>query len=377
MRLLIDDPQVFAGVSARTLSQYLRNLGWEQIGTIPHASNVYRDPRNSDLRAVHVPIRDSFADHDEAIAAAVRVIATARQRSEPEVLHDLKQLDSDVVSVLMAQDGPQSVGLQDATALTRHTRRLLAAAGRATKQPRRAFRGPPTSDIDSFLNRLTCEPFDFTEFALTVYSPLTIGTLPGFDDAAFEHRAISTLGEALLSVESALGEANSSDTLDGFDHAVGSGVSANLCGALNALLVHGGNYGNRLDIQIARPKLTAPNGTRSTHVVFSHHDSVVLADAERHLRRRASFNDETLIADVVRLEREPDEFDGRAVLRAPFDNKLRRFDVEFAESDFEVVIRAFRERLPVSVDGDLKPVGRGYLLANPRRVQLHDAEWAE
>ena len=77
-----------------------------------------------------------------------------------------------------------------------------------------------------------------------------------------------------------------------------------------------------------------------------------------------------MIAQVVRLEREPEEFDGRARILYVREGRPIRIEVEFEEETYGTVIRAFEQREPISVDGDIYRVGNVYELRNPRNLSF-------
>lgn len=90
----------------------------------------------------------------------------------------------------------------------------------------------------------------------------------------------------------------------------------------------------------------------------------------REFRRNEPRLDCTLTGWVIGLDREPDQFDGRATLRLLIDNRPCHVSVQFEQSMFDTVIHAFRDRIPISLDGDLFPVGQRYELGNPRNLTL-------
>ena len=96
----------------------------------------------------------------------------------------------------------------------------------------------------------------------------------------------------------------------------------------------------------------------------------MLEEAAREFRRNEPRLDCALTGWVIRLDREPDQFDGRATLRLLIDNRPRHVSVKFEQSMFDTVIHAFRDRIPISLDGDLFPVGQRYELGNPRNLTL-------
>ena len=77
-----------------------------------------------------------------------------------------------------------------------------------------------------------------------------------------------------------------------------------------------------------------------------------------------------MIAQVVRLEREPEEFDGKAIIVSVRDGRPTRMNVEFQQSVYDIIINAFRDHASISLDGDVHPLGRGYELRNPRNLTV-------
>jgi len=52
------------------------------------------------------------------------------------------------------------------------------------------------------------------------------------------------------------------------------------------------------------------------------------------------------------------------------DNRPRHVSVKFEQAMFDRVIHAFRDRIPIRLDGDLFPIGQRYELGNPRNLTL-------
>ena len=83
------------------------------------------------------------------------------------------------------------------------------------------------------------------------------------------------------------------------------------------------------------------------------------------LRHREPSLDELIMAQVVRLERQPDEFDGNAVILTSLDGRFVHLKVTFEQSVYDMVIQAFQERSLISMTGDIYPEGNGYVLKRP------------
>ena len=80
--------------------------------------------------------------------------------------------------------------------------------------------------------------------------------------------------------------------------------------------------------------------------------------------------DESITAHVVGLERDPEEFDGRATILYVQDGRPLRVKVKFAQPVYGVVIKAFDQRVPISVDGDIYRSGESYELRRPHNLSL-------
>ena len=169
------------------------------------------------------------------------------------------------------------------------------------------------------------------------------------------------MGHASTAIEQVVAD----DSLEPFRQVVDYGVSANLCDSLAELAKKGRGIEIELTWAGVRPA-NVPN----SHFQFSSTSADILVEAAKSFRLNEPFLDERIFAQVVRLEREPREFDGRATVLYVRDDRPIRLQAVFEESSYNTVIRAFEQRDPISVDGDIYRVGNGYELRNPRNLSL-------
>ncbi len=375
MRVRIDDDHMLNSISSMTLATYLKGHRWRLAGTMGDEIEVYQIQAGGRTSTVHVPVRDTFADHADSIARALRTLSVTEERSELDVYGDVRATSADRIRVSPRNaSNPVHLSLHDAGHLMTDAYNLLSSAARATEKPRAAYRGSISNRVASFLGDISAAPLGFDAYELTLYSPLraAVGqaSLSGdFADTPFARRAIVELAGGLTAVEAAIVESKQADELSPFERAVPAGVSANLCGAIAALVEHADQFGDGISVDVGWAAVRPRDDSRDRAVPFSTHDVEVLTAAGDHLRHRASYPDEHLVADVFRLERDPREFDGRATLLADLDDRTQRVEVEFAEGDYQTAIEAHDQKLPIELDGDLHPVGRGYELRNPSNVR--------
>ena len=381
MDIRVSGERSLLSISSAALTVYLEQREWTSAGRIPDRSAVYTWEDRGRRWGVHVPERDTFPDHAESIARAIETIAEAEQRTELDVFRALAGTGADTINIT-ALHAPQAARLSfhDAGHLINDSYRLVAAAARAAERPRAAFRGPASADVTTFLKSISPAPLDFDTFGLTLFSPVSpaygqarLSNGGGDVDPAlvpFSRRAVVGLADSLRAMASAIAEVKIKDDLAPFDSAVRSGVSANLCSATLGLVELSGELGGGISVDVQWAPTRPRNGKQTASVPFSSHEVGVIQAAGDRLRANAPYADEHIVADVVRLEREPEEFDGRATLLADVDDRPRRIEVEFAETNYQVAIRAHDEKLIIELDGDLYPAGRGYELRNPHNVRL-------
>ena len=383
MRVRIDDERSLNSISSVALAAYLKQRGWSVAGEIPDRSTVFTTAERGQQWGIHVPVRDTFPDHAESIARALKLLAEAEERTELEMFHALAGTGSDTISISALHAGRQTeLSFHDAGHLMRDSYTLLSSAARATERVRPAFRGPMPADVTHFLRSISPAPIGFDAFELTLFSPVPPAygqtrMLNGSDDKGslpepFPRRVVTGLTGSLHAIEHAIAEVKTKDDLAPFDTAVGQGVSANLCGAVLGLVELSREFGDGIAIDVRWAPIRPRNGEHLVSSPFSSHDAEILRAAGDRLRARASYADEHIIAEVVKLEREPEEFDGQAQLLADIDGQARRLNAVFAEADFDAVITAFRQRLQIELDGDIHPVGRIYELRDPRNLRLPD-----
>ena len=207
-------------------------------------------------------------------------------------------------------------------------------------------------------------------YALTLHSPVPagVGQQGDFGDdyvLPFPRRVTNALAHGLNDASAALELVLTQDSLEPFREAVASGVSANLCDSVAELSKQG--EGIVIDLTWASVR---PSNVPDSSFRFSSAAADILTEAAKSLRRREPSYDEQIVGLVVRLEREPPDFDGKATIASVWDGRLTRMDVEFEPAVYDVVISAFRDQTNVMLDADVHPSGRGYELRNPRNLLL-------
>lgn len=369
MLVQIRDRAALSSVSMINLSSYLNSRDWKNEGAWGNRPAViYTKEIGGRTWEILAPTRNTVADYAERMADALAVLASVEERSQLDVFHGIAAAGADAIYVSPTNgkhDEPLSL-LQSASML-KDAYDMVAAGARAAWKPQATYRGKMSQEVVDYLEKVRPLPGYQGGHGLTLHSPVRAK----FDSqqdmflSPFPRRATSKLAEALKHTGTAIERTVAEKTLEPFKEAVPHGVSANLCASVAALAENSG--GIEIDIAWADVR---PSGTPDGHFPFSVEYAEILTEAAQSFRRNEPSLDERIEAQVVRLEREPDEFDGRATIVSTWDEHTRRMSVEFDRSVYDLVIRAFRDHAHISLQGDIHPMGRGYELRNPRDLAI-------
>ena len=371
MLVQIRDRKALATLPVVNLRAYLNSRDWNNAGRWgERPAVIYTKEHGGRSWEVLVPLRDTVADYAESMAESVAILAEVEERSQLDVFHDLSATGADVIRIRSANGrANEQLSLRQSTGLLNDAYDMLASAARAVERPQAAYRGKMSSDVAEYLDNvrpLTGYP---QGYALTLHSPVPAGIgqqdLGNDFHAPFPRRATHKLAQALEYTSAALSEAVAGNTLEPFKQAVDYGVSANLCDSVAELAKKG--RGIAIDLVWAGVR---PSNAPDSHFPFSANSSDILAEAAKSFRRNEPSFDEQIVAQVVELERMPDEFDGRAVILSERDERLVRIQVKFDQAVYDMVIQAFQEQKSISLNGDIHPGGNRYELRNPRNLSV-------
>ena len=372
MLVQIQDRVALSSLSIVSLRAYLDSRGWTDDGTWgDRPVSVFTKHHDGRPWEILVPHRDSIGGYAENMAESVAVLASVEERSQLDVFYDLSAAGADVIQVRSANGmATEPLSLRQGATLLSDAYSMVASAARAVERPQATYRGPVSSDVADYLDNVRALPGHHQGYELTLHSPVPAGfqTQQDMGDdfyTPFPRRATLKLAEALKSSSEAISGIVVDDSLERFRQAVTHGVSANLCDAVANLAKKG--EGIEIDFFWAPVR---PSTIGDNRFQFSENSADILTEAARSFRRDEPLLNESIVAQVVALAREPEEFDGRATVLYIQDARPLRMHVEFEESSYTAVIRAFENRHAISVDGDIYRVAGGYELRNPRSFSV-------
>lgn len=378
MRIELTDEAALSSLPWGDLKSYLDAQGWALVDRIGDKALVYRPGDGSgESVEILVPARDDLGDYALRIAEAVRILADVEQRSALAVYGDITVSGLDVVRLRAATaDADGAIAIEEGVTLYREAENLMLSAACAAVDPRRNYHLRKVTEATDYLKSVRLGPSERGSYVLTVFSPVQ-PRLGGqqrleFGDEPFSRTVTLRLADALGAAKRAADRAVSDGAFAPFDAAVAEGVSANLCEAVARLA----EAARGIDIGLSWAR-TRPAGRRNQRFHFSPDVADVLREAASVFRRSEPLTDERLSGFVIALDRPVEHFDGSATLRVLLEDKPKRVRVRFEQSVYAQVIRAFQEKLVLSLRGDLYPVGQRWEIRNPREIRVEEDQDAD
>ena len=374
MDVQIRDSEALRRVSPTILRAYLEARGWVQEETWRNRILVWSITQNEQVKEILAPLREQTDAYAVRISETIALLAEIEGRSQLNVYYDVLGAGADVIQ-LRSLNGVGQTGwtLGESVDFLTRARDLIMAAARAAERPGQlAYRGRPSGEVTDYVRGVRPLPGYETGPELTLHShvPAGYGVQLDMGDpvrAPFPRRATIALNtglhEAVRKAESVVG---GEGIADAFGEAAPQTASANLCEAVAALAYRGHGVGVSLSWAGVRAA-EAPN----SEFVFTESAADVLTEGATLLRRNSPFPDAHVTGEIVRLDRQSqEEFDGQAVVLYQLDDRPVALHVQFDINDRDEVLRAFRDGIEISLDGDIYRQGRQYVLREPRNFTV-------
>ena len=369
MKANIRDREALLAVPPAALAAYARDLGWSRVEPYGDHSDVYDA---DDLPEIILPRTQHLGDYVSVIAQIIEIFSDAAEMDELSVYRNLITADRDVIRVRAPgrhDDG--TIAINSGLDLLNGSSDMLLAAACSLSDPRPLFRAGANREATDYLSRVSLGQTEQGSFVITLLSPpiaaplqtrLTRQYEPA--DDPFERQVTRRFAESLEAVKEATERATAGEA-NAFWETVKNGVSANLCEAVVRALVPFPELA--IGLSWAR---TYPRDTRRTAIRFSSSEVPIIRQAARSFRDREPEPDTRLLGLVRRLTQEQQETKGTITLNASVENKMRAVTVVLSQADYHRAIEAHRDKLAISIDGDLERLGQRWHLLNPRIVDV-------
>lgn len=363
----LDDRLSPGSITPVALSSYARSEGWAKAATYRQYSDVYTAEGKPDIVVPHTDVID---DYSMVVADLIAIFAEILDRDPTMVYRDLTVADRDVLRVRVLDSDPDGLPFETGHDLFSGARRMLSAAASSIGDSRSVFRGRVNQQVSAYLNRVRLAHTERGSFALVIVSSVVPPRLSSAElvdeseSSPMDRLVAQRLSESLIATRHATDDAVGGES-GAFEHAVESGVNANLCEAVAELVDSVSSF----DVSFSWAMTRSTTSSRGP-VSFSYGDHSVLKEAALSLRRSAPEYDKNVSGFIYRLTRNRVDIDGTVALRASIDGYTRSVAAVLNQSDYAKAIEAHRAKSIVYLDGDLERVGNRMHLRNARLVNV-------
>lgn len=374
MDVQIKDAEALRRVNPPALRAYLESQNWSFRETWRDRITVWTKEHARKVRQILMPLREDSGSYATRIYEAVLLLAELEDRSQLDVYYDLMGAGADVIRLRsLNKNGRFDESLSGSANLLDCAQKLITAAARFAEQPGSpVYRGRISGAVTDYVRSVRPLPGYGTSSELTLHSrvPAGYGQADMGDDfrSPFERKTTKALLEGLREADKTTIKVNSGEVeiKEAFERAADHGASANLCEAIAALAKQ--SRGVVVSVSWAEVR---PAKASDSEFAFSESSAVVLEKGAQWLRRKSPALNEHVTGEIVRLDKEnPGEFDGLATMTCELDGRSVGLHVRFEMGDRDEVVRAFREGIEVSVEGDIYRKGRKHELKNPRHFMV-------
>lgn len=366
MKASIQDRDALLAVSPAALSAYARAEGWANVEPYGEFSDVYVA---DGLPEIILPRTENLSDYANVVSTLIGVFARVADVDEFALYRDLVTTDRDVIRMRAPDSSDGAVPLGDGVDFVRGASDLLLAAACSYDNPQPLYRAGAHKEARDYLRQMRLGQTEQGSFVLTLLSPVVpppMQLAPDLDskelseDDIVERRITRHLASTLKAARKAI-EGTVSGASDAFATVLPEGVSANLCEALDKMIVPF----STMDVSFVWAR-TRPTPKAREVIRFSNDDAPILREAARAFRQRGPRLDERLVGFVNILSRREDEEEGKVRLKTEIDGTLQSVNAVLSQSEYARAIQAHAEQATVIAEGDLERVNQRWNLLNAR-----------
>ncbi len=384
MIVTIKDRATLLNIHPARVGAYLRAKGWTRMAFEANRYSLWVKPSVAQAVEVLLPLDPHLGDFTERMAELLGDLQQNEQRSQLEILRDIEASACDVfrfrkdphssfLGTIPIEEGAQFVG---------HARDFMLLAATAEYEPTRLnIGGRRSEDVARFMTQALLGQTEISSFVVTAQVPVPAQLTDDlFPDAVapssepFERRAGVRLMNVLNYTREAALEAAQTSNFGPFSEILQTGATVNLYSTLveaQAIIP-----GEPLEISCAwapiRP-LVGPSPKRV--VTFEPEIMSSLKSAVEILRPRTPQEGQRLFGPVELLQQAAQEvLIGNLAIMALVNGRARKVHLSLQRPDYDLAIRAFQEKSPIEVTGDLVKEGKYWVLRNPHNLVLPTTE---
>lgn len=368
---LLDSGNNEVGVSSDQLRAYLLTKQWFEDGKIRGVATIWHrsEVEHQDIEII-LPFL-SAKDYRKRLREAVHNVALFEKRDFADVLNEIQQLFSDVITVrvIHADTASGTIPINDGVLLISKAKELLQSAAQSIFSKRKQFSGRLPNEVTSYFDKLLLGQTEIGSYVVNVIAPAQ-NQVGNVEDTSVggDFNIAQAITRNLASGLEALSVASTDFERYGefkvFDTAIQSGASSNMC---DALLGFSGEKHNRT-FEITITSAASPMfGSDQKKFHFDAQHVETLQKAAEYYKDEYVLSQRTLTGHILKLSRPKDETSGTIILQSRVADVERNVQVELSGDDYHLAVLAHDNSDIVRVDGDVHIKSKRSRLLNPKR----------
>ena len=365
MKASIQDTDALLAVSPAALSAYARAEGWSKAEPYGGFSDIYVA---DGLPEIILPRTENLGDYASVVSTLIEIFARVAGVDELALYRNLVTADRDVIRMRVAGSDDGTVSMDEGVDFVRGASEVVLAAACSYYRPQPLFRAGASKEARAYLRQMRLGQTGQGSYVITLLSPvvppplqLNLDPRPQeLPDDSVERRITRHLAGSLKAARQAI-ESTVGGESGAFAEVVDKGVSANLCEALDTIIIPF----STMDVSFVWARTRPLPKTREV-IRFSNDDAPILREAARAFRQRGPRHDERLVGFVSILSRAEDQEAGKIRLKAEIDGQMHAVNAVLDQSEYARAIQAHAQQATVIAEGDLERVNQRWNLLNAR-----------
>ena len=356
------------------VSQFLAAQAWELESRLDHVREIWRLPNDQGTLSARImlPLASDFADYPERFYDALNAIRIVNDWDAGSLYEHIIATRADLLYIRLDQAMPDgTIPFWQAESTIKAIHRMMKAAATTAADPSHSHRGRRSATVTEFLNEdVRLGHTKRGSFVFTVVARLEDDSVsarpvdcpPGESVAApFPRKVMETLARGLQTTN----HLTRGRDREALDDPAAWGLSANLVESLEEMAEPEGLRSLDLSFEWAAAEETPAVGNepiKLEHEIFGELARV----RERLTRQEDPPRRETLVGPVKSLAWEEGgdvaEDAGAIVILADVNGRTRNVHLALFGQDHDWAIRAYRNKIPLTVAGDLTYERRAWRL---------------
>jgi hypothetical protein len=355
---------------------FLRDRGWSLRSGRSDVAQLWSQDRDDRLLELLVPQRPAAADYERRWRDLLHNLAAIEGRSVEAISDDILASSSDVAEwrAVQVADGEYTLPLDDAHVIISGVREAVIAAASSSLHRRSFFGHRKTKQAREHARLVRMGQTRRGSYVIPIISRLPAleedaGDTSGADQdrlleatvVPFQRQVMATLARGMATVHQLAVEGARAPTQRQLNEAVGSGVSAELCGAIERAL--SAETVRKLDINFRwSRRIPTPSGATAA-LSFPSSAGPRLGEMRELLRQADAPARQEIFGTVINLHRDDQDIEGTVTVKMVLGSQRRQVRMRLGPSQHDTATECYSSRRPIRAVGVLNnPPGAGWWL---------------